>query len=157
MPFQSTKVYGQELGLSCCFRQPKAIHSHCSKLHGYALGFKFVFEADVLDDLNWVMDFGGLKVLKFALQETFDHKLVVSGDDPELGLIMKMQQAGVADVLVFQGGVGCEKFAQRAFQIAVGIVSKLQGGAANGCGRVRVVSCECSEHGANSATYYKEK
>lgn len=153
MPFQSTKTYGQELGLSCCFRQPNAVHSHCSKLHGYALGFKFIFEADQLDELNWVMDFGGLKVLKTALQNTFDHKLIVSGDDPELEMFMRLHEARIADVLVFPGGVGCELFAQRAYHIAVGVVSKLQDDVANGMGRVRVVSCECSEHGANSATY----
>ena len=151
--FQSTKTYGHDVGISCCFRQPKAIHSHCSKLHGYALGFKFVFEAYKLDDLNWVMDFGGLKELKQRLIETFDHKLVVAGDDPEVGVFQSLHNLGIADVLVFPSGVGCERFAERAFHIAVSVVSKAQDGRPNGSGRVKVVSCECSEHGANSATY----
>lgn len=154
--YQSTKVYGHDLGLSCCFRQPKAIHSHCSKLHGYALGFKFVFEAKKLDDLNWVMDFGGLKDLKAQLVDTFDHKLIVAGDDPELELFTQIDKTGIADVMVFPAGVGCEKFARLAFQMAVDIVSNTQHQVENGMGRVRVVSCECSEHGANSATYIGE-
>ena len=39
----STKTYGHERGLSCAFRQPLALHSHCSLLHGYALSFSFKF------------------------------------------------------------------------------------------------------------------
>lgn len=152
--YQSTKTYGQDVGISCCFRQPKATHSHCSKLHGYALGFKFVFEAETLDELNWVMDFGGLKELKQRLLETFDHKLVVAGDDPEIGVFQSMHNLGIADVLIFPSGVGCEKFAQRGFYLAQDVVAKTQPPFQNH--RVRVVSCECSEHGANSATYFGE-
>ena len=35
--WRSTKTYGHEEGLSCCFRQWRATHSHCRLLHGYAL------------------------------------------------------------------------------------------------------------------------
>ena len=38
--YQSTKTYGNDVGLSCTFRQWKA-DSHCNKLHGYSLGFRF--------------------------------------------------------------------------------------------------------------------
>ncbi|HEX2555077.1 MAG TPA: hypothetical protein VHL98_15360, partial [Microvirga sp.] len=41
--YRSTKVYDHNEGLSCCFRQWRATHSHCRLLHGYALAFKFVF------------------------------------------------------------------------------------------------------------------
>ena len=61
MPHYSTKTYGHEEGLSAVFRQPNATHSHCSLLHGYSLGFRLVFSAEVLDDKNWVVDFGGLR------------------------------------------------------------------------------------------------
>lgn len=149
--YQSTKTYGNDVGISCCFRQPKATHSHCSLLHGYALGFKFVFEAETLDELNWVMDFGGLKELKQRLLETFDHKLAVAGDDPMLDRIVQLEHQGIADVVIFPSGVGCEKFAERAYHIAVDVVRKSMA-----YRRVRVVSCECSEHGANSATYFGE-
>ena len=59
----STKKYGHEVGLSTAFRQWRA-HSHCSKLHGYSLAFKFEFGTNELDSTNWVVDFGGLKSLK---------------------------------------------------------------------------------------------
>ena len=63
--FVSTKII--ELG-SCAFRQWRATHSHCSKLHGYQLKAKFWFSGSSLDDKNWIVDFGGLKDLKSKLQ-----------------------------------------------------------------------------------------
>jgi 6-pyruvoyltetrahydropterin/6-carboxytetrahydropterin synthase len=146
MKYQSTKTYGHEEGLSCCFRQWRA-RSHCNLLHGYSLSFRFVFEADTLDDRNWVVDFGGLKVLKLALHDQFDHKTVIAADDPYLPEIQALGRLGVADVVVLPG-VGCEKFAELAWEMANDIVA--------GNHRVRVVSCECAEHGANSAIYYGE-
>lgn len=140
--FQSTKRYGHELGLSACFRQHRATHSHCSLLHGYALAFTFVFEAKELDDKNWVQDFGGLKELKVMLQQAFDHKLLVAQDDPQLDNICALS-AFVADVLVLPA-VGCEAFAQQAYHMAMSVID---------VDRVRVVSVECAEHGANSAIY----
>ena len=32
--YRSTKRYSQEEGLSCCFRQWRAAHSHCRLIHG---------------------------------------------------------------------------------------------------------------------------
>ena len=57
MPYQSTKQFGQDLGLSCCFRQWRA-ESHCNQLHGYAIAIRLVFEAEELDVRRWVVDFG---------------------------------------------------------------------------------------------------
>ena len=82
--YQSTKTYGNDRGLSCCFRQWKANHSHCSTLHGYSLGFKFVFESETLDEKNWCFDFGGMKPVKAYLDYMFDHTVLVAEDDPAL-------------------------------------------------------------------------
>lgn len=148
MAFQSTKTYGHDLGLSACFRQWRATHSHCSLLHGYALSFKFTFECEYLDGRNWVVDFGGLKWLKEQLQYHFDHKLVVAQDDPEIERFRDLSIARLADVFVLPA-VGCEAFARFAFQLAEQALQRDAGLAP----RVRVVSCECAEHGANSAIY----
>ena len=142
----STKTYGHEEGLSCAFRQPLATHSHCSLLHGYALSFSFKFGCDMLDDKNWVVDFGGLKELKTWLKDNFDHKITVCKDDPEIERILKLQDEGLAEVVVMNG-VGCEKFAEHAFHFANDLVRKQTGG------RCFAVSCEVREHGANSAIY----
>ena len=45
--WRSTKTYGHEEGLSCCFRQWRATHSHCRLLHGYALSFRLTFASGV--------------------------------------------------------------------------------------------------------------
>lgn len=147
MPFYSTKTYTHEEGLSCCFRQWRAEHSHCSLLHGYALSFKLTFQCEHLDDKNWVQDFGGLKELKQWLKDTFDHKLVISQDDPQLDYISSLSGLGIADVLVLEDGVGCEKFAQLVYDYANALVAKQSNG------RVCVHSVECSEHGGNSAIF----
>ena len=146
MTFFSTKTYGHELGLSAVFRQWRAT-SHCNKLHGYSLSFRFVFEATKLDDRNWVVDFGGLKGLKDKLQEVFDHKLVVAKDDPELENLRALAASGLADIVELDG-VGCEKFAELAATLARIQIDKL--GMSK---RVKVVEVECFEHGANSAIY----
>lgn len=150
--YRSTKTFGHDLGLSACFRQWRATHSHCSKLHGYALSFRFEFEAQSLDDRNWVVDFGGLKDLKKKLVDTFDHKLVIAADDPKRVLLEALGATNVASVLILDRGVGCERFAEYAWCMANKVLHDY--GLEK---RVRVVSCECAEHGANSAIYINEK
>lgn len=144
--FQSTKTYGHEVGLSACFRQWRA-ESHCRLLHGYALAFYFVFEATELDHRNWVIDFGGLKMLKLGLEGYFDHKLLIAADDPELKNLDMLHTLGLAEVRVLQK-VGCEAFAELGWRLADETIKRLDQHS-----RVRVVSCEVREHGANSAIY----
>jgi 6-pyruvoyltetrahydropterin/6-carboxytetrahydropterin synthase len=74
--YLSTKTYGNDRGLSCCFRQWRSSHSHCSLLHGYSIGIKLIFESETLDSRNWVMDFGGLKAFKEWADWQFDHTTV---------------------------------------------------------------------------------
>lgn len=152
MAYRSTKCYGAELGLSACFRQPRAVHSHCSLLHGYALSFKFVFEADTVDENGWIMDFGGLKSLKKMLQDDFDHKALVAGDDPYLGHLSELGALGIADVRIMPDGVGCENFARYAWGLANAVLIAQYYREIDARG-LRVISCECAEHGANSAIY----
>jgi len=146
MAFQSTKTYGNHIGISAAFRQWKA-HSHCRFIHGYALGFKFIFEADELDQQNWVVDFGGLKPLKQMLEDTFDHKVVVSEDDPHLDYFKQGQALGVMEVVVVPAG-GCEKFAELVYECTEQWLKD-----AGFAPRCRLVSVEVFEHGANSAIY----
>jgi 6-pyruvoyltetrahydropterin/6-carboxytetrahydropterin synthase len=146
MTYQSTKTYGYALGLSCCFRQWRA-ESHCRFLHGYSLAFKFTFETDELDVRGWVVDFGSLKSLKGILEDTFDHKLLVAEDDPEIRTFLNIEKLGLVQVRKLPA-VGCEKFAEYVFGVANAWL------ASNGYApRVRIKSVEVMEHGANSAIY----
>ena len=118
--YVSTKTYGNDRGLSCCFRQWRSTHSHCSLLHGYSIGIRLMFESETLDDRNWVMDFGGLKAFKDWAEYMFDHTLVVAEDDPHLTMFQDMAklglqaEGGVCDLRVVPA-VGCEKFAELAY------------------------------------------
>jgi len=144
--FYSTKRYGHEVGLSACFRQWRA-DSHCRHLHGYALSVEFVFAADTLDDRNWVVDFGGLKQLRTTLEAAFDHKTVVAADDPHMEWFVEGAERGVLDLVVMPH-VGCEMFAEHAGRLAEYWLddNRLTD-------RVRLVSCEVREHGANGAVW----
>ena len=144
--YESTKTYGNERGLSCCFRQWQA-DSHCSYLHGYSLGFRFTFETNELDKRNWVYDFGGCKWIKVFLEQTFDHKLLIDKNDPDIDHIYKIHDENMAQVFTMDG-VGCEKFSEYVDKFVEPKVDE------ETKGRVRLKSVECFEHGANSAIYY---
>ena len=150
--FLSTKTYGTDRGLSCCFRQHGATHSHCSLLHGYSIGIKLIFECDKLDERNWVFDFGGLKEFKNWSESTFDHKLVVAQDDPHRDKLEQLGKDGLADVVIVPG-VGCERFAEMCYNKMTDIINgqKVTGSSLNPT--VRIKSAEVFEHDANSAIY----
>jgi len=147
--YLSTKTYGNDRGLSCCFRQWRSRHSHCSTLHGYSIGIKLVFESETLDDRNWVMDFGGLKAFKEWSEHMFDHTLVVAEDDPHLVFFRHMSNIGdppvsgtgriesqvphergaLCDLRVVEA-VGCEKFSELAYCVMKDILETYQRGEA---------------------------
>ena len=144
--YQSTKTYGNDRGLSCCFRQWRA-DSHCNLIHGYSLGFRFTFEAIKLDRKNWVYDFGGCKWIKEYLEDNFDHTLAISSDDPQLGIFKELADRNLVKLKVMHG-VGCEKFAEHVYKYVQPTVMTETDG------RVKLKSVEVFEHGANSAIYY---
>ena len=169
--YLSTKTYGNDRGLSCCFRQWRSTHSHCSLLHGYSIGIRLVFESDTLDDRNWVMDFGGLKAFKEWAEWQFDHTTVVALDDPHLGRFKALAElgshfaGGILDLRLVEA-VGCEKFAELAYQTMLEILAAYQQRLAwtHPDGRVfearypvgqgvRLRSAEVFEHAGNSAIY----
>ena len=140
----STKTY--EYAFPCCFRQWRA-ESHCRFLHGYALTVRVEFAAEYLDELNWVVDFGGLRTFKNWLTESFDHKLLVAKDDPEIELIRSLKSVQAADVIEVPN-TGCEAFAH---MIYVGAQTWLFDNGYDS--RVHVHRVEVKEHSGNSAIY----
>jgi 6-pyruvoyltetrahydropterin/6-carboxytetrahydropterin synthase len=160
--YYSTKTYGNDRGLSCCFRQWRSTHSHCSLLHGYSIGIRLVFEAETLDSRNWVMDFGGLKKFKKWAEYMFDHTTLIAEDDPYLNTFTELAHIGeinpnnntaLVDLRIVPA-VGCEKFAEMAYIKMESIIEEMKqtpGVVVNGT--VRVKSVEVFEHGANSAIY----
>jgi 6-pyruvoyltetrahydropterin/6-carboxytetrahydropterin synthase len=166
--FYSTKTYGTDRGLSCCFRQWRATHSHCSTLHGYSIGIKLVFESETLDDKNWAMDFGGLKEFKSWADHMFDHTLIIAKDDPMLSFFKQMndvvnmgskdpsssipyERGAICDLRIVEG-VGCEMFAKLCYdKMSELIISGEMRYTINP--NVRIKSAEVFEHAGNSAIY----
>lgn len=141
--YSSTKVI--PLG-SCAFRQPFAT-SHCRFIHGYRLQAKFWFSCNHLDKNNWVVDFGALKDLKNLLEETFDHKTVVWSKDPDLDMFKKLEERKMIELVIFDDGVGIEKFAEYCYNVAYEHVEALTKG------RCWCTKVEVWEHEGNSACY----
>jgi 6-pyruvoyltetrahydropterin/6-carboxytetrahydropterin synthase len=145
MVYYSTKTFGNDRGLSCAFRQWRA-DSHCNQIHGYSLGFRFIFASHKLDERNWVYDFGNTKWIKEYLEELFDHTVAISADDPLLSSFEALEKQGGCTLRVMNS-VGCEKFAEMVhMDVAPRIEEETRG-------RVWLKSVEVFEHGANSAIY----
>lgn len=149
--FYSTKTIGNDRGLSCVFRQ-WAADTHCNLLHGYSLGFKFIFACEQLDHRNWVVDFGkgGFGEIKKWLEYMFDHTLLVAKNDPMRHELEELGKKGLADVRIVEGS-GCELTAMMVFDQASKIISEATQG------RCWVDSVEVFEHGSNSAIYTNPK
>lgn len=145
--FMSTKTFTHAVGLSCCFRQWRAFHSHCRFLHGYSIQVKMTFIAAAgLDERNWVVDFGGLKPIKKWLEDTFDHKTIIAEDDPALQAIQTLADVGALDLTIVDA-VGCERFAEKIFRY----VDQWLQAQPEYKGRVLLGTVEVSEHDGNSA------
>ncbi|HEX2654886.1 MAG TPA: 6-carboxytetrahydropterin synthase [Xanthobacteraceae bacterium] len=144
--YRSTKTYDHNEGLSCCFRQWKAVHSHCSLLHGYALSFAFVFATRELDERNWCFDFGGMKEIKSWLHHMFDHTMLVAADDPHRDKFEALAKDGLVDLRVMPA-VGCEATAKITYDYVSDYVSRKTEG------RVWLESVQVREHSGNSAIY----
>jgi 6-pyruvoyltetrahydropterin/6-carboxytetrahydropterin synthase len=158
--YQSTKVFDN---YSVALRQWKAAHSHCSLLHGYALKFKVwfesrepLFEENQLDEMNWIMDYGGFKStdaqptpgngLKDWMNDKFDHTTLIEKDDPQLETFKYMEELGLCKLVVMDrmGAESCAKMVYDHFNERLSLT---------GGGRVKVVKVECWEAEKNSSIY----
>lgn len=145
MTYISTKVFDN---YSVALRQWKAGHSHCQLLHGYALKFKVWFTSDTLDEMNWVVDFGGFghNGFKDWMNHMFDHTLLIENDDPYKDLFEQMQQMNLCKVH-FLDKMGCESLAKLVFDKLSYILENQDGS------RCRVVKVEVFENEKNSGIY----
>lgn len=149
--FESGKTYTHSIGLSCAFRQWRAKDSHCRYFHGYALQVTITFRSVKLNEANWVQDFGALKPVKKWLEDTFDHKLLVARDDPELNTYLNLSEKGLADVKVVDH-IGCEAFAKMIFD-SISTITKETYTAIDPAPGSYVDCVEVREHEGNFARY----
>ena len=156
--YQSTKIFDN---YSVALRQWKASHSMCNLLHGYALKFKVWFESntpddenDGLDDMNWIVDYGGFKDkpigngLKAWMNDKFDHTLLIEKDDPYLDYFQSGAMEGICKLVVMDK-MGAESCAKMVYDHFNDVLSKTD------AGRCKVVKVECFENDKNSSLYYE--
>lgn len=153
----STKLFEN---YSVALRQHKAQHSHCQLLHGYALKFKVWFasveplEENQLDDMNWVVDYGGFKDapqgngLKSWMNDMFDHTTLIEKDDPQLETFTALEELGLCKLKVMDK-MGAESLAKLVYDHFNNRLSLTD------AGRCRVVQVECFENDVNSSIYTK--
>ena len=157
--YQSTKIFDN---YSVAIRQWKAAHSHCELLHGYALKIKVWFESNEpleenqLDEMNWIMDYGGFKStdaeptpgngLKDWMNDMWDHTLLIEKDDPYLDFFESAAMEGICKLVVMDK-MGAESCAKLVYDKFNDVMSKTGGG------RVKVVKVECWEADRNSSIY----
>lgn len=145
-----TKSFGQDLGLSCCYRAYRD-EGHCRFLHGYSLSFDITFTGK-LNDKGWIIDFGRFDRLRGMLKETFDHTLCASKDDPMLPEFFRLQDLGLAQVKVMEE-VGAEAFAKVVFGITTYWMSLVLDRAEAVSFDLQVIRVVCCERPGNSATF----
>ena len=119
-----------------------------------ALG-RISFVKSLLDDRNWVWDFGGMKRAKGKIDGMspkdwmdymFDHTFLVAEDDPFVESFLKMNEVGAAQVRVIPA-TGAELFAQFIYDKINPFIQEETDG------RVKVLKVEFREHSKNSAIY----
>ena len=149
--FKSTKVFD---GYSTCFRQYKAVTTHCRYLHGYGVSFKLWFEGE-LDERNWVWDFGGMKRAKGTIDGKspkdwfdymFDHTVIITRDDPALSYFETLNAKRVIQLRIVEAA-GAERFAEFIYNKVNPFIE------AETDGRVKIAKVEFREHSKNTAIY----
>ncbi|WP_217909819.1 6-carboxytetrahydropterin synthase [Pseudenhygromyxa sp. WMMC2535] len=122
---QSTKRFSN---LPCAHRTHNH-DGHCRFVHGYSRSFKFYFEAESLDARGFVVDFSGLGALRAWLEHMFDHTLLISASDPELGFFQDMDARGLCQLRVLPA-VSMEGTARFVYEHAQPMIHELSGGRA---------------------------
>lgn len=147
MAYFSTKRFGP---ISTGHRQWRD-DGHCAYMHGYGREVKVIFGCNELDDKGWVVDFGGLKDFKKWLEGEWDHRLLISSQDPELDKMIELDTQGLIDLNVMEAsygyGPGIEQSCKYVFDHLDSVVREMYNG------RCWVESVEIWEHCNNSAMY----
>lgn len=153
--FRSTKRFGP---IPTCHRNWHAANNQsrdsqkCAWIHGYSRHMQLTFEGD-LDDCQWVYDFGDCKFIKAFLEDKWDHKVLISSDDPELDLLGQMHVKNLLQLTVIDStngrnwGPGLEGSCKYVFDHIQPTIDKKTND------RVRIVRVEIWEHENNSAIF----
>ncbi len=98
----STKRFGP---ISTGHRQWRD-EGRCKLAHGYGRYVEVTFGCHELDDKGWVVSFGGLRFFKEWLDSQWDHRLLISSEDPELEAFKGLHARGLVDLNVMDASKG---------------------------------------------------
>lgn len=85
------KSYAERYHDISCGHRVVGHETKCKYLHGHNYRFHFRMEADELDSLGMVVDFGVIKSkLCEWLENNFDHKTLIWENDPKLEQLMEI-------------------------------------------------------------------
>lgn len=122
---------------------------HCQFVHGHNYSFEFVFGCATPDSNGFVVDFGKLGCIKEFLVENFDHRLLISGDDPELAVFEELNLKQLCDLRVV-----CNSSAEGLAEMCFNYVSELI--LTSFGNRAWLVSVTVHEDSRNSATFVRK-
>tara|TARA_A100000164_G_C21229990_1_gene462229 strand:+ start:37 stop:483 length:447 start_codon:yes stop_codon:yes gene_type:complete len=145
--YRSTKKIGP---ISTGHRQWRD-DGHCRYVHGYGRYVQFTFASDNLDHRGWVMDFGGLKGVKKWLEEQWDHRLLLSSDDPLLDEFRKIDELGGCNINVMDVAKGYGPGIEQSCKFVYDHVNPMILEATDG--KAWLEKVEVWEHELNSAYY----
>jgi 6-pyruvoyltetrahydropterin/6-carboxytetrahydropterin synthase len=145
--FSSTKSY---YNFPCAHRQHKH-DGNCALIHGYSRSFHFLFGCYQRDKNGFVVDYGKLKEVKFYLEKTFDHTLLLNEDDPFIETFRDLAKQGVCNLVEMPAGVGMEATAEMVFQVVDKIVQD------NTEGRAFLIQAEACENDKNSSIFRPQR
>lgn len=86
----------------------------------------------MVDELGFVVDFGGLRDLKAQIDHLFDHTLLIDEDDPQREVFEKLGEASLAKV-IFLPSASAEGIAKFVYRMAQKIITDLTNGRAWVC------------------------
>lgn len=79
---------------------------HCAFMHGYGRYVEVTFGCSELDEKGWVVDFGSLKGFKKWLESQWDHRTLISSEDPELKHLKDLHMRHLIDINVMDASKG---------------------------------------------------
>lgn len=151
MKYFSTKKFGP---ISTGHRQWRD-SGHCRFMHGYGRYVEIIFSCSELDEKGWVVDFGGLKEVRKWLDDQWDHRMLISSDDPELQVLEDIHRRGLIDINIMDQSQGHGPGIEQSCKFVLDHVSKLVQRQSNG--RCDVKSVRIWEHELNSAILEKDQ
>lgn len=119
----------------------------CASWHGYDRSVKMTFAGEV-DEMGWIVPFGGLKWVKQFVEYYFDHTAVIPANDPRVDEILAMNDRmnpPMFKARVLPYGVSMEMSSLFVWEQVNPYIYELTGG------RCYLEKVECIEHDSNSA------